>query len=275
MIEIPEAESLSRQITETIRGKKIAQVVAGLSPHKFAWYQGDPKDYDALLRGKTIGTAVARGGMLEIRAGDAVLLLSDGVVLRFHTRDEQRPRKHQLLVEFEDGTAISASVQMYGGLYCFKEGEFHNPYYDAARSKPSPLLDEFDWAYFDRLITSPEVQKLSAKAFLATEQRIPGLGNGVLQDILYNARIHPKRRVETLTDDERETLFQSVKSTLQEMTAQGGRDTEKDLFGKPGEYRTRVSKNTIDKPCPVCGGMIVKEAYLGGSIYFCDGCQKM
>jgi formamidopyrimidine-DNA glycosylase len=275
MIEIPEAESLSRQLTETVSGKRIAGVTAGLSPHKFAWYHGDPKDYDALLRGKIINTAVARGGMLEIRAGDAVLLFSDGVVLRFHTRDEQRPQKHQLLIEFEDATAISASVQMYGGLWCFKESEFHSPYYDTARSKPSPLSDEFDRAYFDCLITSSDVQKLSAKAFLATEQRIPGLGNGVLQDILYKARIHPKRRVETLTDGEREALFHSVKSTLKEMTAQGGRDTTRDLFGEPGRYRTRLSQIAVGKPCPACGGMIVKQSYMGGSIYFCDGCQKI
>ena len=91
MIEIPEAESLSRQLTETVNGKRIAGVVAGLSPHKFAWYHGDPKDYEALLRGKTIDTAVARGGMVEIRADDAVALFSDGVVLRFHARDEQHP----------------------------------------------------------------------------------------------------------------------------------------------------------------------------------------
>ena len=275
MIEMPEAENLSRQLTQTITGKSIAEVVAGLSPHKFAWYHGDPKDYNALLRGKTIDTAVAHGGMLEIRAGDAVLLFSDGVVLRFHTRDEQRPQKHQLLIEFEDATAISASVQMYGGLWSFREGEFHNQYYDTARSKPSPLSDEFDRAYFNRLITSPDVQKLSAKAFLATEQRIPGLGNGVLQDILYKARIHPKRKIETLADGEKHALFHSVKSTLKEMTEQGGRDTTRDLFGKPGGYRTRLSQTAIDKPCPVCGGNIVKQPYMGGSIYFCDGCQKI
>ena len=274
MIEIPEAESLSRQFNETISSKKIAKVVAGLTPHKFAWYHGDPKDYDALLRGKTIGTAVACAGMLEVQAGDAVILF--GVVVpRFHTRDEKRPRKHHMLIEFEDGTAISATVQLYGELYCFKEGEFHNPYYDVAKSRPSPLSDEFDEAYFDRLITSSDVQKLSVKAFLATEQRIPGLGNGVLQDILYNARIHPKRRVETLTDDEKESLFHSVKSALKEMAEQGGRDTVKNLFGEPGGYRTRLSQNTVGKSCPECGGMIVKEAYLGGSIYFCDGCQKI
>ena len=163
---------------------------------------------------------------------------------------------------------------MYGGLWCFKEGEFHNPYYNTARCKPSPLSDRFDGAYFDCLITAPEVQKLSAKAFLATEQRIPGLGNGVLQDILYIARIHPKRRIDTLTNDERKALFHSVKSTLKEMTIQGGRDTTKDLFGRPGRYQTKLSQATVGKPCPVCGGTILKQAYMGGSIYFCDGCQK-
>jgi formamidopyrimidine-DNA glycosylase len=275
MIELPEAEFLSKQLTETIGGRKIARVVAGFSPHKFAWYHGDPEDYAALLRGKTISTAAPRGGMVEIRAGDVVLLFTDGVVLRFHSGDEKRPDKHQLLIEFEDGTAISASIQMYGGLWCFKEGEFQNPYYDAAKSKPSPLSDEFDRVYFENLITPSDVQQLSVKAFLATEQRIPGLGNGVLQDILYNAKIHPKRKVETITDGERESLFHSIKSTLKEMTEQGGRDTTKDLFGEPGGYRTRLSQNTIDKPCPVCGGRIVKQQYLGGSIYFCGGCQKI
>jgi formamidopyrimidine-DNA glycosylase len=275
MFELPEALSLAKQINKTIKGKKIKGVIAGLSPHKFAWYYGDPKEYDSRLRGKTIGTAVTRGGMVEIHIDDAVLLFTDGVSLKFHTGGEKRPQKHQLLVEFADGTALSGSIQMYGGLWCFKEGEYQNKYYDIARSKPSPLSDEFNREYFTSLIMSPAVQNLSAKAFLATEQRIPGLGNGVLQDILYNARIHPKRKVETLTAGEKDTLFNSVKSTLKEMTEQGGRDTEKDLFGEPGGYVTRLSKNTLDKPCPKCGGTIIKQAYLGGSIYFCDGCQKL
>lgn len=275
MIEIPEAENLSGQLRDTVDGKRISRVIAGLSPHKFAWYHGEPKDYNALLRGKTINTAVARGGMLEIMVGDAVILFSDGVSLRFHTKGERRPKKNQLLIEFEDNTAISASVQMYGGLWCFKAGDFNNQYYESARSKPSPLSDNFNREYFDNLLSSSDVQIMSAKAFLATGQRIPGLGNGVLQDILYNVGIHPKRKIENLTDEERGALFNSVKSTLREMAKQGGRDTTKDLFGKPGGYRTRLSQNTVDKPCLVCGGNIIKQSYMGGSIYFCDGCQKM
>jgi len=275
MIELPEAINLAKQLTETIKGKKIKQVIAGFSPHKFAWFHGDPKDYDGRLRGKTIGVITNRAGIVEMLAGDATLLFNDGVTLRLHNKDEKRPPKHQLLLEFEDGTALSASVQMYGGLLCFKEVEYQSPYFKVGREKPSPLSGEFDQAYFNRLINAPEVQKLSAKAFLTTEQRIPGLGNGVLQDILYNAKIHPKRKAQTLTNEERVRLFQSVKSTLKEMTEQGGRDIEKNLFGEAGGYKTKLSQLTIGKPCPVCGHKIIKEPYLGGSIYFCEGCQQL
>ncbi len=274
MIEIPEAANLARQLTKTIKGKKIKKVTAGFSPHKFAWYHGDPADYSDQLRNKIIGTAVSHGGLVEVMADGAILLFGDGVTLRFHAVGEQCPRKHQLLIEFEDGTAVSASIQMYGGLWCFREGEFENPYYDVARAKPSPLSNEFKKAYFDGLINVSDVQKLSAKAFLATEQRIPGLGNGVLQDILYNARIHPKRKINTLTAEEKKDLFRSVKATLRKMTDEGGRDTEKNLFGEQGRYKTRLSKNTLGSPCLLCGERIVKQAYLGGSIYFCTGCQK-
>lgn len=112
------------------------------------------------------------------------------------------------------------------------------------------------------------------KAFLATEQRIPGLSNAVLQDILWTARIHPKRKVSTLSEEELHTLFNSVKSVLKEMTMQGGRDTELDLFGNPGRYKTVLSRNTIGRPCPACGTLIKKESYLGRSMYYREGCQR-
>ena len=189
---------------------------------------------------------------MQIKAEDAVILLGDGVSLRFHGEKEQRPQKHQLLIEFDDFSAISASVKMYGGLWCFKEGEFKNTYFLQAKDKPSPLIDKFNKTYYNSIISAPEVEKLSAKALLATEQRIPGLGNGVLQDILFNAGIHPKKKVKTFTKEDKDTLYDSIKSTLAEMTFQGGRDTEKDLFGCSGGYKTKLSKNTVNKPCSIC-----------------------
>ena len=274
MIEIPEAIVLAQQINEAVSGKRIRQAIAAQSPHKLAWYHGEPEKYHDLLAGKKVDQAVAVGSFVEISGEGTVILLSEGIHLRFHGKEEMRPKKHQLLVEFEDGTAISASVQMYGGLLCFREGEFENIYYQQAQDKPSPMTDAFTKAYFDGLISAPEAKKRSAKALLATEQRIPGLGNGVLQDILFHAGIHPKRKSSTFIEKEIEGLYEAVRSTLTEMTAKGGRDTEKDLFGNAGSYKTKMSKNTANKPCLVCGTMIKKESYLGGSVYYCEECQQ-
>lgn len=275
MLEIPEASFIAGQVRRELGGKKITTIVTGYTPHKLAWFYGEPESFAALLKGKSIDGASGYGGLVEIEAGSARMLFGDGVNLRLHEKGEARPKKHQLLVEFEDGSALSASVQMYGGIGAYEEGKLDNPYYLAARQKPSPLGAGFSEDYFNDLVKPPEVQKLSAKAFLATEQRIPGLGNGVLQDILYNAGIHPKKKIRDLSGQELSILYKSVKDTLIEMSEQGGRDTEKDLFGRPGGYKTRLSKNTANQPCSRCGGTIHKETYLGGSIYYCDGCQGL
>jgi formamidopyrimidine-DNA glycosylase len=275
MIELPEAINISNQINDTISGKRIADVMAGYTPHKLAWYYGDINKYSELLVGKIIGEARAYGGLVEIKAGSAVILLGEGAGIRFHAINEPRPSRHQFLIEFEDRCALSAAVQMYGGMGAFREGELDNPYYKVAKEKPSPLSPEFNPAYFQGLISVKEAQKLSLKALLATEQRIPGLGNGVLQDILFNVRMHPKKKVATFSEKDKSILFNSIKETLAGMVSLGGRDTEFDLFGHPGGYKTILSKNTVNKPCPVCGTIIRKEAYMGGSIYFCENCQAL
>lgn len=275
MLELPEAAVVAQQINETIGGKRILNVVAAQSPHKFAWYHGDPKGYHNLLAGKVIGKGSSYGSFVEIRAENATILLGEGISTRFHGENEARPQKHQLLIEFEDFSALSASVQMYGAMFCYREGELDNKYFTMAKEKPSPLSNKFDRAYFNDIISAPVAEGLSAKALLATEQRIPGLGNGTLQDILFTAGIHPKKKVKTLSEEEKDALYLSIKSTLPEMTFKGGRDTERDLFGCTGGYVTKLSKNTMDKPCLVCGTIIKKEAFMGGSIYYCSGCQKI
>lgn len=274
MLELPEAAVLAEQITKVLEGKRIMNVTANHSPHKLAWFYGEPQEYQSLLSGRTVEKAVSNGGFVEIEAGGMRLLFNDGVLLRYFEPGEKIPPKHQLHLEFEDFSALVGTVQMYGGLGAFPEGELDNPYYLGARQKPSPLTQQFDYPHFVALLPQEKSKSLSAKAFLATEQRIPGLGNGVLQDILWTARIHPKQKVINLAATELQALFNVVKTVLAEMTAKGGRDTERDLFGCPGGYQTILSKNTVAKPCPVCRTTIKKEVYLGGSIYFCEGCQR-
>jgi len=274
MIELPEATVLAKQVNETVTGKKINKVIAAQSPHKFAWYYGDPQKYNSLLAGKVLGSAVSNGGQVEMKAGDAVILFGDGASMRYYVKGDKLPVKHQLWVEFDDGSSLVSTIQMYGGLWAFPEGGFDNKYYRMAKEKHSPLTAAFNRPYFNSLF-GENIEKLSLKAFLATEQRVPGLGNGVLQDILFVAKMHPKKKVNTLLENEKGALLDSLKSTLTKMVAKGGRDTEVDLFGKQGGYKTILSRNTVDKPCPVCGTIIKKEAYLGGSIYYCSNCQKM
>lgn len=273
MIELPEARVLAEQLTKELAGKKIERVVAGKSPHRFAFFNGDPAGHDALLRGSIADEARAYGGHVELWLGELRLDFSDGVNLRFLSQEESEPKKHQLYIRFDDGSALCASVQMYGGLSVFRAGAYDNPYYLVAHEKISPFDDGFDLTYFSGLMDSADQKKTSAKAFLATEQRIPGLGNGVLQDILWTAHIHPKRKLAELGGQETEVLYHAVKHVLRQMADQGGRDTEKDLHGKPGGYLTILSKNNTAMNCPACGGPVKKEAYLGGSVYYCPHCQ--
>ncbi|ADL53778.1 formamidopyrimidine-DNA glycosylase [Clostridium cellulovorans] len=276
MLEIPESSVLSTQISEVLRNKKIIGVISNHSPHKFAWFHGDPNEYNKILVDKTIHKATPYGGMIEIKVESSILLFADGVSLKYNAPNEKLPPKHQLLLKFEDSSSVTASVQMYGGIWCFNENsDFKNPYYDIAKDKPSPLCDEFDKNYFFKLINSPDIQKLSTKSFLATEQRIPGLGNGVLQDILWQSKLHPKRKINSLATGDKELLFINIKKVLLEMVELNGRDTEKDLFGNNGGYKTRMSKNTVGSSCPSCDEIIEKANYLGGSIYFCPNCQKL
>jgi len=194
---------IADQVLTALKGKRVKSVAANHSPHKFAWFCGDPDGYARLLRGHTVENVISCGGLVEIWAGARRILFGDSVNLRYHPAGDKAPAKHQILIEFDDSSMFSVSVQMYGGLWVFPAGQFDNP-------------------HFESLLEGEKRQSLSAKAFLATEQRIPGLGNGVLQDILWTAMIHPKRKMATLYDDELHVLFGSVKSVLKQMAAGGG-----------------------------------------------------
>jgi formamidopyrimidine-DNA glycosylase len=274
MLEIPEAYVISEQLREEIVGAKVVSVTVNTSPHKLTWYYENPDDYASRLVGNVVTDVKPLMGQVQIELEDMRIALSDGVNIRIFSSGDQLPVKHQLLISFDHGKTVVFSVQMYGGIMAFESGENQNPYYLVAMQKPSPLTEVFDLPYFKSLVDK-ESNNPTLKAFLATEQRFPGIGNGVLQDILFNAGMHPKRKLNNLSEQDIENLFLSIKNTLKEMIAYGGRDTEKDIYGEPGRYITKLSKNTHNKPCRICGEPIRKESYLGGSIYYCANCQKL
>ena len=275
MIEIPEAVVIADQLDLEISGKTIVGSIAGSHPHKFAWYSGEPDQYPAKLKGRMIKRAYNHAAMVFVELdNDMTLIFGEGTRILLHEPDSPRPAKHQLILDFQDGTAISVSIQMYGFIMLEYTKKLTNNYVIGSIVKPSPLSGEFDKKYFEGLYNQFKETKLSAKAFLATEQRIPGLGNGVLHDILFNSRIHPRLKIAQFNDEEIDNLYNSIKITLREMADKGGRNTQKDIYGEKGGYESLMSKNTVNCECPVCGEIIEKQSYLGGSVYFCSECQR-
>ena len=274
MIELPEAITIGKQVQQALAGRTVTAVYGATHLHKFTFFNDTPEAYGRMLVGRKVEGAEGKGIFVDIRFdGEMYLSIFDGINMRYGGRSATVPQKYQLLLTFDDDSFVSFTTSMYGGIYVFHR-TFDNKYRTLSLESVSPLGDAYDESRFEALIAS-EKKNISAKALLASEQRIPGLGNGVLQDILYNASIHPKRKIVSFSDEEKRSLFRSLKTTLLEMTVQGGRDTETDFFGNRGSYKTLLSKNTCGAPCLRCSNTIVKDAYMGGSVYFCPVCQRL
>ena len=101
------------------------------------------------------------------------------------------------------------------------------------------------------------------------------MGNGYLQDILFLAKLHPRRRAASLTGDEKQALYDAIRTVLFQAVDQDGRDTERDLYDRPGRYQRILDSRTAGQPCPECGTKIEKISFLGGASYFCPHCQVL
>ncbi|MCR4402957.1 MAG: hypothetical protein NUW12_09315 [Firmicutes bacterium] len=180
MLERPEAVVIAGQVNETLKGKRIESVIANHSPHKFARSPGDPREYDSRLKGLTIESAIAFGSMVEIAAGPVRIVLAEGTSPRYYRPGGKLPAKHQLLARFDDGSSLVGLVQMCGAVWAFPAVQLRNPYCLGARHRPSPLIDALEYARFEALLEGQSLDAPSERVFWATEQRIRGLGSGVL-----------------------------------------------------------------------------------------------
>lgn len=276
MIELPEAHSLARQLNEAITGQTIDSAIVGKTPHGFAFYCYAHQTYAERLTGRTVRSVCGHGGHVWIDLDDGQsLILGEGAVIRLLAPGAPEPKKHQLYARFGNGSSLVVTISMYAFIVLWDGHQELNPYLQKGLDGPNPLDDSFDFAAFEALASSADAAKLTAKGLLATGQRLPGVGSGVLQDILFNAEINPKCRVSSLNGGDLARLFRALKGTLTEMRNLGGRDTDTDIYGQPGGYPTLASRKTVGTPCPRCGNLIVKEAFLGGSVYFCPHCQPV
>jgi formamidopyrimidine-DNA glycosylase len=115
------------------------------------------------------------------------------------------------------------------------------------------------------------------KAFLLNQKRIAGIGNVYVQDPLFQAGIHPLRRIDTLTGDEVEALWRALRDTLQQSIDRGGSHWEQNLYGEHGRWDSRFLQVAYreGQPCPICGTAVEKIKTGSTSTHICPRCQLL
>lgn len=177
MIELPEALSIAADLRRTILHKTVIQVGGNFTDHKFTFYKGDPNQYDRLLKNQSVDQIVDRHFYIELKIGEYTLLFRDGANLRYY-QTPPYPKKSKLMLIFEDGSCLNMTPSMYAEITLFKTSDdYDNLYYQLELNGVGPLDEKFTWTYFKRLLDEKTL-KLSTKAFLVTDQRILGVGNG-------------------------------------------------------------------------------------------------
>jgi formamidopyrimidine-DNA glycosylase len=276
LFELPEYTTLASQMNATLVGKIVQRGALGNTPHKFVWYNRSREEFERLTQGKKMGLARVHGRWLSIDLdpGYRLLLGECGGKVLYHKPGLSLPAKYHLILAFNDSSALTIMTAMWGAMELYEAGrEMERKYLKGMRA--TPIDPEFSYIYFTSLIEELRLEgKRSIKSLLTQDQLIPGLGNAIAQDIMFNARLHPRRSLMDLSSEQSKSLYSAIVDTTKAAIEKGGRNDETDLFGHPGGYIRLMDSLSAGQPCPRCGQLVEKIQYLGGSCYFCAICQK-
>ncbi len=272
MIEITEAIPFARQADELLKKQVIKDCIVMQSPHKLCWMNHEPEAFKNILIGQIVKDCTNSAHYIHIRFESGIEIAFGEDIHATYNLEKQFSNKNQLVLIFNSGSSLELKVGLYGFIVLGNKDELleSNAYIRSAMEAISPLDPSFTYEYF---LKTTEIDKHigSLKQALATSQHIPGVGNGVLQDILFAAKLRPMKKVSTLSPHQSLELYHALQNKIKEMIAYGGRNSVKNLLGEYGRYETIMSKDRIN--CSICGTPVKKVAYLGGKVTFCPTCQ--
>jgi len=193
----------------------------------------------------------------------------------YHKSGSTVPNKFHLKLDFSDGTSLTVALTSMGAIQTLKDDELERSYvYRRDFSEVISPIDEREFTY-ERFSKQLAEKKVNIKSSLVGKDAvIVGLSNSAFQDILFRAKIHPKRKASELSEVERHALYDAIKVMINKRIRFGGKDQFVDLYGKQGRYTPAIGPNMSGKTCVVCGASIEKLALGGGQVYFCPKCQK-
>lgn len=266
MPELPEVESVRRQLEPELTGRRVVDV----------WFDAHPNvvrqftNVDS-LRGRTIQGVGRRGKFLIAPLDDALeLIMHLGMTgaFRFDFSDPYvRARMH-----LDDGRELAfRDPRRFGRLAVVHEGDY-SAIPTLAFLGPEPLSDEFD---ADDFAVAVGRTRAPIKPFLLTQRPVAGVGNIYADEALWRARIHPaSRRVGRLRALE---LHQAIRRVLAEAIEREGttfRDYQM-VTGEPGRNASfLVAYGRAGRACPRCGTTLRRIVLGGRGTTYCPRCQR-
>ncbi len=276
MPELPEVETIRRQLDRTVKGKKIVgvtvfypKVVRPLRPRAF-------------VRGVTGATirAVRRRAkliLLELSNGNTIVVhlkLTGRLLLK---RDPEPPNKSTELV-FDLAGPIKLyydDLRRFGFIKYVPTRHLAAYLTKTEGYGPEPLDASFTAAAFKKLLTKKSGARI--KPLLMDQTFIAGVGNIYAQEACFCAGILPTRRVATLTGAEIQKLHGCLRRVMLDAIRHRGSsaDTYLDLYGREGTFVPRLRVYGREgQPCVRCSIRLKKMTLAGRGTSYCPRCQQ-
>jgi len=290
MPELPEVETVARQLREKLPGRRIAGArLSGLPLRR-------PVDaaLPGKLRGREVREVFRRGKyiVVELAAGPeprAFLLVHLGMTgsAVFREADGEGAAagdgaghdaglgKHvHVALRFADGAALEYRDPRRFGLVGFREAESADAIPELAALGEEPLGRGFTGR---RLAAWLGDSKRDVKSFLLDQRFVAGLGNIYVCEALFAAGIRPDRRCDRVRGEEAARLAAAVRRLLRAAIRNNGTSFSdyRDAAGRRGDNQRFLKVFQREgEPCRRCGAAIRRVKQGGRSSFFCPACQK-
>jgi formamidopyrimidine-DNA glycosylase len=274
--ELPEVETIRRQLAERIPGRSFAAVQVHdpmlVSPE-------DPGIFVAQVAGQRVRSVDRRGKYLlvELESGDtlAVHLRMTG---RLHWRPGAPDEEERFLrarFDLDDGSTLTfGDMRRFGRAWIVPAALPDREGYWTARVGVEPLSPRFTRRVLADLL---EGRRGPIKAVLLNQTLVAGLGNMYVDEALFQARIHPERPAGTLDADEIRRLHRAIRDRLAAAVEARGAsiDSYRDSLGERGSMQDLLRVHLhAGEPCPRCRTAIRKTWVAQRGTYWCPRCQE-
>jgi len=272
MPELPEIETIKRDLEKKVRGKKVKEVMI---KNGKCLKEITEKEFIKRIKGKVFSQIRRRGKFLiiELDSKDNLVIHLRMTGILIYSKEKRELNYTRIVFIFEDSSQLTLNdMRGFGNVWFIPRKEFQKiPLLHLLG--PEPLEENFTLEKFKTLLKR---KKKKIKILLMDQRSIAGIGNIYSQEALFRAGIHPEKLSNRLFDKEIEKLYNSLRGVLQEAISHRGSsvDTYVDLEGEEGKYGQHLKVyGRKGKKCLRCGE-IIKKINLGGrGTYFCPHCQ--